>query len=161
MSWWYNFSVLLPVLQWHIILGWRWISMAYSHLNKSWAPSYLLQVNYQHFQLRYLNYQHIWWSIRLFHTSTVPSQHLYLDIIQVVQSSPLTDRSYSTHPCLPLAWNLCKSSRHHNIWCIYNTGLHLDWSPASFIHKHLTRMICIQETSKFMIVMPSMQHQSS
>ena len=60
-------SVPLSVPQWHIILSWSWISMVYAHIHNSWSLSYLLQVNYQHFQLCSLNYQHICWIIQLVH----------------------------------------------------------------------------------------------
>ena len=118
-------SVPLPVLQWHIIPAWIWMSMVYAHFHHSWAPSYLLQLIYQKIQLRSLNNQHSWWTIQLVHTSTVTSHHLHLGIGQVIQSPHLTKKLYSTYQCLPLAWNLCVKSHQHNIACNYNKGLHL------------------------------------
>ena len=154
-------SVTLPAIQWHLILDWSCMSMAYAHIHNSWAPSYLLQVNYQHFQLFSLNNQHSRWTIQIVHPSTVPTQHSHLGIYKVVQSPRLTDKSYSTHPCLPLDWNLCEAINQHNISCTYNTGIHLDWIPASSIHQHLPQMICIRSASNFLIFPPYMQHQIS
>ena len=108
------------------------------------------------FNLRYLNNQHSSWTIRLVHPSTVPSQHLHVGIGQVVQSPPLTDRLYSTYPCLPLDWNIYEVSHQHNIAFTYITGFNLYWSPDSSIHQHLPLIICIQATSKFLLVLPSM-----
>ena len=57
-------SVTLPIIQGHLIPAWICMSMAYTHLYNYWSPYYLLQVNYQHCQLRSLNNQHSWWTKR-------------------------------------------------------------------------------------------------